>query len=118
MGVDETRQDSTEAKKYIDEHKWTYDELKTFLNEASKRLILIIYSIFEIHGMGLLQSIENEDCILHDMANEDEKILFIELLTERFIYTDVLDYSQENPQENHELKTPVVGGPAETTRIS
>ena len=99
MGVDETRQDSTEAKKYIDEHKWTYDKLETFLNEASKRLISIIYSIFEMHGMGLLQSIENDDCKLNDMANEDEKILFIELLTERFNYTDVLDYSPQKPQE-------------------
>jgi len=106
MGVDETREDSIEAKKYIYDHNvvpdpmWDHIRLMTFLNKASKHLISIIYAIFDIHGMGLQQSIENGDSVTNKIkwyGDKDERFLFVHLLTDRLSVTDVLDYSPDKP---------------------
>ena len=76
-------EDVIEAKKYIDDHEVEIssadNELLTFLNDAPRGLIEAVYDNFDLHDIGLYESIGEEGLILDDMSTTIERMCYYDI---------------------------------------
>jgi len=76
-------EDVMDAKKYIDDHDVEIssddNELLTFLNDAPRGLIETVYDNFDLHHMGLYDSIGEEGLILDDMSTTIERMCYYDI---------------------------------------